>query len=241
MDARQPRTAAGARARGYLLVLLAASLWATIGIIYSHLAVRQGLPPLAVAAARAGLGGLLLLAGLALVSPSSLRMGGRALAITLAYGVIGIALFYATYVYAVVSAGVAVASVLLYTAPAWVALITWGFLGERLTGTHFAALALTLSGAALVAGISPWGGAVQVSAPGILWGLAAGLTYALWSVFNSIGVRHASAWSFQCYGMLTGAAVLLLFQSPAPLAAAARDPAAAAWLAVMQPAVEDAS
>ncbi len=219
-------------ARGYLLVLLAAALWATIGVIYSHLAVSQGLPPLAVAAARAGLGGLLLLVGLAVLHRRWLRIDGSALAITLAYGVVGIALFYASYVYAVVAAGVAVASVLLYTAPAWVALIAWRFLGERLTRTHLAALALTLAGAALVAGVSP-GSAPRLSPAGILWGLAAGLTYALWSVFNSIGVRRTSPWTFQCYGMLTGAAALLLVQPIVPLAAAARNPAALGWLALL--------
>jgi drug/metabolite transporter (DMT)-like permease len=221
-----------ARTRGYLLVLLAATLWATIGVIYSHLSGAQGLPPLALAAGRAGLGGLLLLAGLALLRPSALRIGGRALAVTLAYGVGGIAVFYAAYVYAVIAAGVAVASVLLYTAPAWVALIAWGLLGERLSRTHLAALGLTIAGAALVAGVSPQG-AARLGAPAVLWGLAAGLTYAIWSVFNSIGVRHASPWTFQCYGMLTGAVVLLLAQPLAPLLAAARSPAALGWLALL--------
>ena len=222
------------RPGGYLLVLLAAALWATIGVIYSHLALSLGLPPLAVAAARAGIGGLVLLAGLG-AAPGGrrlLRIRGRALAITLAYGVLGIALFYACYVYAVVAAGVAVASVLLYTAPAWVALIAWRFLGECLSRAHLAALALTLAGAALVAGVAS-GGAARPSAAAILWGLAAGLTYAIWSVFNSVGVRHASPWTLQCYGMLAGAAALLLVQPLGPLAAAAASPAAIGWLVLL--------
>ncbi len=233
MNVENDRPAPGAdQGRGYLLVLLAASLWATIGVIYSHLAGSRGLPPLAVAAARAGLGGLLLLAGLAALHRPWLRIRGRALAVTLAYGVLGIAVFYATYVYAVVSAGVAVASVLLYTAPAWVALFAWRFLGEKLSPTHLAALGLTIAGAALVAGLSP-GSGPRLGAAGIFWGLAAGLTYAVWSLFNSIGVRYTSPWTFQCYGMLSGAAALLLVQPLAPLAAAAGDPAAIAWLALL--------
>ena len=52
------------------------------------------------------------------------------------YGVFGIALFYATYINAILSVGVAVAAVLLYTAPVWVTLIAWRFLGERLTRMH---------------------------------------------------------------------------------------------------------
>jgi drug/metabolite transporter, DME family len=137
-------------------------------------------------------------------------------------------------VYAVVTAGVAVASVLLYTAPAWVALIAWRFLGEKLGRLHLVALALTLAGAALVAGLgSGAGSAARLSLPAILWGLASGLTYAVWSVFNSVGVRRVSPWTFQCYGMLAGGAVLLAVQPLAPLAAAAANPAALGWLLLL--------
>jgi drug/metabolite transporter, DME family len=227
---------------GYLLVLLAAALWATIGVIYRYLSGTLGLPPLVLAAARAGLGGLVLLAGLALFRRPWLRLDRGALALTLAYGVLGIAVFYATYVYAVVTAGVAVASVLLYTAPAWVALVAWRFLGEKPGRVHILALACTLAGAALVAGLgSRAGSAARLSLPGILWGLASGLTYAVWSVFNSVGVRRVSPWTFQCYGMLVGGAVLLAvllaMQPPAPLAAAATassgSPAALGWLVLL--------
>ncbi len=177
-------------ARGYFLVLLAASLWATLGIIYNYLANSYGLPPLAVAGLRAGLGGLILLAG------------------------------------------VAVAAVLLYTAPAWVAVIAWRFLGERLTRTHLVALLLTLAGSALVAQIyQP--GMLRLNGLGIMWGLLSGLTYGLWSVFNKIGVRHTNPWTLQCYGMLVGSAVLLLFQPLAPLAGALQSPGTVVWLLLL--------
>lgn len=220
------------QARGYALVLLAASLWATLGIIYKYLANIYGLPPLAVAGLRAGLGGLLLLAGLAVLRRSWLRLSRPALRVVLVYGVFGIALFYATYINAILAVGVAVAAVLLYTAPAWVAVIAWRFLGERLTRTHLAALLLTLVGAALVAQVyQP--GQLRLSALGIVWGLLSGLAYGLWSVFNKVGVRYTNPWTLQCYGMLVGSAVLLLIQPAAPWVAALSDPAAIGWLALL--------
>ncbi|MEZ4769180.1 MAG: DMT family transporter [Caldilineales bacterium] len=195
----QPSTAA---VRGYLLVLLAASLWATLGVIYTLLA-RAGLAAITVAALRAGLGGLLLLAGLLILRRDWLRINRRALRVVLLYGIFGVALFYASYVNAILSVGVAVAAVLLYTAPAWVALIAWRFLGEQLTRRHAGALLLTLFGTALVAQVFRTGVA-QINVAGILWGLLAGLTYGLWSVFNKVGVRHTNPWTLQCYGMLVG-------------------------------------
>lgn len=219
-------------ARGYFLVLLAASLWATLGVIYKYLASSYGLPPLAVAGLRAGMGGLILLGGLLLLRPSWLRLNRPALRVVLLYGVFGIALFYATYINAILSVGVAVAAVLLYTAPAWVAVIAWRFLGERLTRTHGAALLLTLAGSALVAQVyQP--GLLRLNALGILWGLLSGLTYGLWSVFNKVGVRHTNPWTLQCYGMLVGSVVLLLLQPLAPLAGALQSPATILWLVLL--------
>lgn len=218
--------------RGYLLVLLAAALWATLGVVYTVLAETYGLPPLAVAAFRAGLGGLLLLLGLLVLRPSWLRVTRQGALVAVLYGVFGIALFYAVYINAILTAGVAVAAVLLYTAPAWVAVIAWRFLGEQLTRTHLVALGLTLVGSALIAQVyRPE--LLRVNAWGILWGLLSGLTYGLWSVFNKVGVRHTSPWTLQCYGMLAGAAVLLLIQPLTPLQAALQAPGAIFWLLVL--------
>lgn len=223
---------ASSQARGYALVLLAASLWATLGVIYSFLARSYGLPPLAVAGLRAGLGGVILLIGLLALRRSWLRIDRRAARVVVIYGIVGIAFFYAAYINAILSVGVAVSAVLLYTAPAWVALLAWRFLGEQLTRTHLIALALTLAGSALVAQIyQP--GLLRVNALGILWGLLSGFSYALWSVFNKVGVRHTNPWTLQCYGMLVGSAALLLLQPLAPLAGALQDPGAVMWLLLL--------
>ncbi len=216
-------------ARGYFLVLLAAGLWATLGVIYKMLAESFGLPPLAVAAFRAGLGGLLLLGGLAVLRRHWLRVNRRTAGVVVAYGIFGIALFYAVYINAILSVGVAVAAVLLYTAPAWVAVIAWRFLGEQLTRTHLAALLLTLLGSALVAQVyRPE--LLRLNLVGIVWGLLSGLTYGLWSVFNKVGVRHTNPWTLQCYGMLIGAAALLFLQPITPLQGALHSPEAIFWL-----------
>lgn len=218
--------------KGYFLVLLAASLWATLGIIYKYLATDYGVPPLAVAAFRAGLGALLLAAGLLVWRRPWLRISSAGLRVSVAYGVAGIALFYATYINAILTAGVAVAAVLMYTAPAWVAIIAWRFLDEHLNRTHVLALGLTLAGSALVAQVyRPE--LLRINVQGVMWGLLSGLTYGLWSVFNKVGVRHTNPWSLQCYGMGVGAVVLLLFQPFSPLAHALQSPSAVGWLLAM--------
>ncbi len=52
----------------------------------------------------------------------------------------------------------------------------------------------------------------------MLFGLAAGVTYGLYSVFNKVLVRHNRPWVVQVYGLLIGAAVLLPLTSPVQMA-----------------------
>ena len=122
----------------------------------------------------------------------------------LAFGLFGIAAFYIVYVTAIDLAGMSVAAVLLYTAPAWVALISAVFLGEKLTPVKLVAVTLAMAGCALVARVYDVRG-LQLNWLGILAGLGAGLTYALYSVFNKVGLRRHDGWTVLAYGLLVQA------------------------------------
>jgi DME family drug/metabolite transporter len=214
--------------RGYLLILLAATLWASIGVFYKYLINDHGLQPLSAAALRGGVGGLMLLVAL-LATRVDLRVPRRDWGTFLAYGVIGVALFFVCYVTAINLAGVAVAAVLMYTSPAWVAVISWRWLGERLGPRGWLALGLALAGAALVARIYDLA-ALRLNGLGVLAGLASGLTYGLYSVFNKLLVRRNAPWLVQTYGLLIGAAVLLPLARPGDLGRALAMPATIALL-----------
>jgi DME family drug/metabolite transporter len=212
--------------RGYLLVLVAATLWASIGVFYKFLINDHGLIPLAAAALRGSVGGTILLIALLLLRVD-LRVPRRDWPGFLAYGTFGVAIFFICYVNAINLTGVAVAAVLMYTSPAWVAVISWRWLGEHLGRRGVAALLLALLGAALVArvydlaalrphlGLSAHTEAQGESWLGVLAGLASGLTYGLYSVFNKLLVRRNKPWVVQVYGLLIGAAILVALV-PAP-------------------------
>jgi drug/metabolite transporter, DME family len=198
--------------RGYILVLVAATLWASIGVFYKFLINDYGLLPLAAAALRGSAGGLLLLAALFLLRVD-LRVSRRDWLGLLAYGIFGVGLFFICYVNAINLTGVAVAAVLMYTSPAWVAVISWRWMGERLGRREIGALALALCGAALVARIYNPAALRQAEGGGwlgVAFGLAAGLTYGLYSVFNKVLVRRHRPWVVQVYGLLIGAMLLVL-------------------------------
>jgi DME family drug/metabolite transporter len=217
------------RLKGFALVLLAAFLWGTLGIFYKILIGFYGLSPLSLAFFRAAFSGFFLLVGLAVWQPGCLRVERRDLPLLVGFGLFGIAAFFFVYVNAVDRVGVAVASVLLYTAPAWVTLISWRFLGERISRRQWAALALAFAGCALVAGIYDLN-QVRLNGPGVLFGLASGLTYGLYSVFVKAGVRKHSPWTVLVYGMVIGSITLFLVQDLSAVVQALRSPAIVAWL-----------
>jgi drug/metabolite transporter (DMT)-like permease len=143
------------------------------------------------------------------------------------FGLLGVTGFYLLYIYAIVKVGVAVSVVLLYTAPVFVALMAWRWLGEKLGGRKLAALALTLPGCALVARVyDP--SLLNANVVGILCGLGSGFTYALYSILGKLSLRrghHIATMSFYVYAI--GAAGLLfvaLFLGPGQLVSMGADP-----------------
>src|SRR5690349_19728296 len=169
---------------GYGLIALAALLWGTLGPA-ARFALRAGVDPLELSFWRALAGGALFAAH-ALARRRS-RVARRDLPAVLAFALLGVALFYLSYFRAVRTGGAALAAILLYTAPAWVALASALWLGERMTARKLAALALTLGGVALVALGSGGGGSetpVRIGPAALAWGLVAGLAYAAYYLFG---------------------------------------------------------
>ncbi|MFL5734736.1 MAG: DMT family transporter [Chloroflexia bacterium] len=212
--------------QGVLLVLLAAGLWGTLGALYTWGHTEFGLSPVTIVFWRAALAALSLGGVLAIVMPVAGRGAGLLkvrvtdLPVFVTFGLLGVTAFYLLYIYAVALVGVAVAVVLLYTAPVFVALMAWRWLGEGFGARKVAALALTLIGGALVArAYNP--ALLQVNLVGVLCGLGSAITYALYSILGKVSLGrgyHIATMSLYVYGI--GAAGLLtvaLFLGPGQL------------------------
>nr|MDQ3371045.1 DMT family transporter [Myxococcota bacterium] len=174
---------------GPLFVLGAALLWGTLGVL-STAAAARGVAPLEIALVRALIGALLFAAH-ALVTRARFPRG-RDLAWSAAFGLVGISLFYGVFQLALQAGGASLAVVLLYTAPALVALLAWGVLHERPTRTTVLLIACTIAGVALV---SIGGGhGVTVSVASVAYGLVAGACYALYYLFGkTVLARNATS------------------------------------------------
>jgi DME family drug/metabolite transporter len=167
-----PAPSSAARLRGLLLNGLAAVSWGTSGSVTTVLVQRAQASPLVIGAVRMVLAGALLaalarlVAGTVRVAPADrLRCVGMGLAM---------AVFQAAYFFAVTMTGIAVAALLaICSAPLVITLLAVLFLGERPGPRAAGALALGVTGTALlVAGP----GAAPEASPRFLGGAALALT-----------------------------------------------------------------
>ncbi len=218
------------RAKSYLLVALAACMWGTLGLFFRVLHDTLGFSALTVAFLRAGIAALLLAPVMVITRPSQLVVSRRALCFFLLYGLIGVAAFYFFYVQAVIQTSVTTAVVLLYTAPAFVTLIAWRAWGEPLTPRKLTALALAFTGCALVARAYD-ATALRLNGPGLVLGLGAGLTYALYTILSKMALRNHSNSTALTFALLFGTLFLLPWQSAASLAPLAQG--GIAWLLLL--------
>lgn len=202
--------------RGYLLVLCAALLWALIGPVSKGI-FAQGVSPLEAAFWRSLIGWGLFAAD-ALVR-GSVRARTRDLPALALFGLVGVSLFYGSYLLSIDLVGAALAAVLLYTAPAWVAVLSRLVLAEPLDAGKLGAVAATVAGVACVSFTG--GGSVRLSVPGILLGLTAGFTYALYYIFGKKYLHRYPTSTIFLYALPVGALGLLPFVTFAPKNAAA--------------------
>jgi DME family drug/metabolite transporter len=189
---------------GYFYVVCAGVLWGVLGPV-SRVALQEGVGPLEVAFWRALIAALLFGAHAGL--RRRVRVARRDLPAVVGFGLVGVAFLYVAYFMAVREGGAALASVLLYTAPVWVAVLAWLLRWERMTAGKGAALALTLAGVAGLA--SAAGGEVRVGVAALFWGLLAGWAYATYYLFGKRFFDRYPAPTLFLYALPVGALGLL--------------------------------
>jgi DME family drug/metabolite transporter len=171
-----------------LSVLLAGSLWGCIGLFVRGL-TGAGLSSMELVALRSIVTAAVLLIWLLLRDRAKLKICLRDLWCFLGTGLCSIVFFNFCYFSAIQRTSLSVASVLLYTAPCIVMLLSLLLFHEACTPAKLVALAMSLLGLCLVTGLLG-GGRQRVTAAGILYGCGAGLGYALYSVFGRFALNR---------------------------------------------------
>jgi len=187
--------------RGYLFIVLAAFCWGGIGPVARY-AFAQGMTPLEVAFWRALFGWVIF--GTQAVRMKKTRVHNRHLPWVLGFGLWGVSLFYGSYLLAIEHGGAALAAVLLYTAPFWVAVLARIFLGESFTPLKIFCLLLGVGGVAAVA--LGQGKALVAGVPEMAlgWGLLSGFLYGLYYIFGKRFLRSYATPTLFLYALPVG-------------------------------------
>ncbi|MDY0376583.1 MAG: EamA family transporter [Desulfobacterium sp.] len=194
---------------GYIYILAAATLWGFLGP-FGKMAFQEGVSPLEVAFWRAMLAWLLFAAQA--FYQRRVRVNLRDLPGLALFGFLCVTMFFGSYQIAVEKGGAAMASVLLYTAPAWVFLLSRFFLNEGVNLKKITALGLTLAGVILISRnqqVQAMGIAGEGGISAVLFGLLAGFCYSLYYIFGKHFSDKYSASVLFLYILPFGAVCLL--------------------------------
>lgn len=209
----EPRPRATASTRGLALVATAAVLWALIGLFTPAL-IDEGLSAVDVAFWRAVVGGALFVLHRTVRRGSTSVTGRREATELLAFGAVAVGLFYVALAQAIDLGGVSLAFILLYTAPAWVAVGAVVLLREHLDGVRRLLVLITVVGAAMVA--VGGGDGMRVGAVAVAWGLVAGLSYASWYLAGKRFLDRYDPVTISAWTLLAGAVVMAPFARSVP-------------------------
>ena len=198
-----------------LMIAGAGILWGLISVFFKLLSAA-GLDGFQTIAVRFGFSAVLLFIWLIVRNPNLLRIRHPIhLLYFMGTGILSLAAFNFCYYTAIDLAGVSVAALLLYTAPAFVIVFSRLLFGEALTRRKFAALTLTIAGCACMSGAL--GGSLTIPMTALLYGLGSGLGYALYSIFGKLALRDYAPETVTVYSFAFAALGLFPLSHPGEL------------------------
>ena len=195
--------------RGYVTVLVGTVIWAFTGIVIKILLTTYQMETLTIAFWRVFFVTAFLLLALWFIDARQLRIDPRDIGAFFVYGLIGIGIHQIMWISSVQYNGAAVATVIIYTAPALVTVLAVRLLHEKFNRPKLFALVLTIIGCALVARVYDLA-QVQLNAVGIAFGLGSACTFATYSLMGRLMTRRYSPWTSLFYAFLFGLLFLLV-------------------------------
>ena len=167
-------------------VLAAGTLWGFMGLFRRYLG-QAGVDSAGIIFLRCGMAAVFFFVTLLLRNPMNLKIRIRDLWCFLGTGLCSMLFFTYCYFQAMNYMSLSVAAILLYTAPAFVVILSALLFREPFDKRKVTALGLAFAGCCLVSGL---GSDVKLSLQGILFGLGAGIGYALYSIFAKFAIER---------------------------------------------------
>lgn len=184
------------KTRSYLYIIGAAALWGLIGLFVKTIAA-QGFSSMQIVALRSVASATCITLVMLWRGLSQLRIALRDTWMFVGTGIFSLVFFNFCYFNCIQGSSLAVAALLLYTAPAFVMLMSLVLFGEGFTAKKGLALICTFIGCGCVTGA--FEGGLNLTLSGLLYGLGSGFGYALYSIFGKYAVQKYSSLTITAY------------------------------------------
>ncbi len=190
------------RKLSYIYVICAALLWGCMGILVRAMN-GGGLSSAEVVTVRAVITSVIMVAGMVLFKREELRIRLKDIWCFVGTGILSVVFFNICYFTCMNYCSLSTAAILLYTAPAFVMIMSFFLFKEAFTGKKLLALLSAFGGCVLVSG--GFGGS-SIEMMGVLTGLGAGFGYALYSIFCRYALQRGySSFTITTYTFLFAA------------------------------------
>jgi Predicted permease, DMT superfamily len=195
-----------------LLIMLAGILWGCMGLFVRPLN-EKGLNSWDIVFLRAVLTTVFMALILVIKDRNLFKIKMKDIWCFLGTGLLSIVFFNLCYFKEITITSLSVAAILLYTAPAFVMIISALCFKEKLTGMKILALLLSFTGLIFVTGVL--GGGEKLTVKTLFIGLGAGLGYALYSIFGRYALeRGYNSYTISFYTFLFATIATVFFARP---------------------------
>lgn len=196
--------------RAFLFIMIGAALWGTVGWFVKNLYVF-GFTPMEVVTLRVSTTAIFMLLYMMLKSPRKLKLTSISdIKYFIGTGIVSIIFFNYCMFKAIELSTIPFATALLYTAPAFVMILSLFLFKESLTWIKSIALLVTLFGTCLIVGLIPLN-RQTFELSSILFGLGSGIGYALYSIFSKYALKKYMSLPITTYTFIVASVTLLPF------------------------------
>ena len=200
--------------KGYLEIFAAGALWGCIGLFMqamSNAGAGSGL----ISLMRQGFGFLFIFPITLFMCGGigSMKIKKKDLILFICMGLFSEAIFNLCYSSSVARVGVSTAAVLLYTAPAFVAVMSRAAFDEPITSRKIIAIVINLLGCVFTVTNGDFSG-INFAVMGVVFGVLAGFFYATITIIGKFVSEEVPAYVMCSYTFLFGFLFLVLFTRP---------------------------
>lgn len=191
-------------------IIVGAALWGTIGWFVKNL-YTYGFTPMEVVTLRVTSTAILLVSYLLYHSPKALKLHSFSdVKYFIGTGIFSIIFFNYCMFMAIDLSTIPIATALLYTAPAFVSILSFFLFKETFTSRKVLSLMGTIAGTSFVVGLLP-SNLSTIPYQSILFGVGSGFGYALYSIFSKYALNKYTSLSITAFTFIVATVTLLPF------------------------------